>query len=87
MKEMKRIISAVMAVVLCLNLCFSTAWAENLNTAVKTTLDVSTLEVKDVDQTVALTIEMEKDIVIDGFGGQLYWPQGIKGNKVDLHQQ
>lgn len=78
MKEMKRIISAVMAVVLCLNLCFSTAWAENLNTAVKTTLDVSTLEVKDVDQTVALTIEMEKDIVIDGFGGQLYWPQGIK---------
>ena len=78
MKEMKRIISAVMAVVLCLNLCFSTAWAENLNTAVKTTLDVSTLEVKDVDQTVALTIEMEKDIVIDGFGGQLYWPQEIK---------
>ena len=78
MKEMKRIISAVMAVVLCLNLCFSTAWAENLNTAVKTTLDVSTLEVKDVDQTVALTIVMEKDIVIDGFGGQLYWPQGIK---------
>lgn len=75
---MKRIISAVMAVVLCLNLCFSTAWAENLNTAVKTTLDVSTLEVKDVDQTVALTIEMEKDIVIDGFGGQLYWPQEIK---------
>ena len=67
-----------MAVVLCLNLCFSTAWAENLNTAVKTTLDVSTLEVKDVDQTVALTIEMEKDIVIDGFGGQLYWPQEIK---------
>lgn len=57
---------------------FSTAWAENLNTAVKTTLDVSTLEVKDVDQTVALTIEMEKDIVIDGFGGQLYWPQEIK---------
>ena len=78
MKEMKRIISAVMAVVLCLNLCFSTAWAENLNTAVKTTLDVSTLEVKDVDQTVELTIEMEKDIVIDGFGGQLYWPQEIK---------
>ena len=78
MKEMKRIISAVMAVVLCLNLWFSTAWAENLNTAVKTTLDVSTLEVKDVDQTVALTIEMEKDIVIDGFGGQLYWPQEIK---------
>ena len=67
-----------MAVVLCLNLCFSTAWAENLNAAVKTTLDVSTLEVKDVDQTVALTIEMEKDIVIDGFGGQLYWPQEIK---------
>lgn len=67
-----------MAVVLCLNLCFSTAWAENLNTAVKTTLDVSTLEVKDVDQTVALTIEMEEDIVIDGFGGQLYWPQEIK---------
>ena len=78
MKEMKRIISAVMAVVLCLNLCFSTAWAENLNTAVKTTLDVSTLEVKDTDQTVALTIEMEKDIVIDGFGGQLYWPQELK---------
>ena len=67
-----------MAVVLCLNLCFSTAWAENLNTAVKTTLDVSTLEVKDTDQTVALTIEMEKDIVIDGFGGQLYWPQELK---------
>lgn len=77
MKQVNKLMSIVIAVILCFSMCV-TASAETLGATFTASLDENELPVSNSAQTVTLTISPRSAITADGFGMELYCSEGLK---------
>lgn len=75
-KIMKKILSLMICLTMCVNFALPAIAANNSGITFSATLNNSTLSVSDQMQTVVMTIATDAEVLLDGLGFTTQWPEG-----------